>query len=182
MARDLGRSIALREHGLVFGGGNIGLMGELAQSVHEHGGNVFGVIHEALRELGLAYEESDDLVITKTLRERKQRMEDEATAFIALPGGIGTLEEVLEIVALKQLGYHRKPIVWLNHDGYFDPILGQLDRAVELGFARPDTRDLYLVASTVDEALSYIESYVTLEDGAPEPISRVAGDMLETME
>jgi uncharacterized protein (TIGR00730 family) len=181
LARDLGERMAKGGHGLVFGGGRVGLMGELARTVHQHGGNVFGVIPVSLRDLELAYEEADELVITDTLRQRKQRMEDEADGFIALPGGVGTFEEMLEILALKQLRMHRKPIVWLNSRGYYDLILEQFERCVAQRFMKPSFLRLYHVASDAADALHYLETYQAPEELDHPYIPPVAGEMLETM-
>ena len=109
-ARTLGRLMATNGFGLVYGGGNVGLMGVLAKAVHQYNGHVFGVIPHALKNKeGVAYEIADELVITDSMRERKALMYENAHAFIALPGGIGTLEELTETLTLKQLGYHNQP-------------------------------------------------------------------------
>lgn len=159
LATELGELLARHGHELVYGGGNVGLMGQVARAVHAHGGRIYGVIPQALVDYELAYEEADELVVTANLRERKQRMEDRAHAFIALPGGIGTLEEVLEIITLKQLHYHNKAVVLVNAQGYYDPLLAQLDRAVAERFARPELHELYQVASDAATALRLVEEY-----------------------
>lgn len=133
-------------------------MGVLAKAVHENGGKVIGVIPRALLASGLAYRQANELIVTETLRERKAAMEERSDAFVALPGGIGTLEELLEIITLKQLGYHAKPIVILNTNGFFDPLLAQLERCIAQKFVGPELRNLYFVASSVEEALRYMES------------------------
>ena len=158
-ARLCGEALARRGHALVYGGGNIGLMGDVARAVRAGGGYIVGVIPHALRDLELAYAGCDELLLTDTMRERKALMDERADAFITLPGGIGTLEEFFEVLTLKQLRYHDRGIVIVNTAGYFDPLLAQLDRAVAEGFARPPLRTLYHVAPDPQAALDYLESY-----------------------
>jgi uncharacterized protein (TIGR00730 family) len=157
-AKKFGSAIAQAGWSLVYGGGNIGLMGVLAKAVHESGGKVIGVIPRAMLAIGLAYRQANELIVTETLRERKAAMEERSNVFVALPGGIGTLEELLEIITLKQLGYHKKPIIILNTNGFFDPLLAQLERCIAQRFAGPELRNLYFVAPSVEDALSYINS------------------------
>lgn len=118
IASQLGEAIARNGDTLLFGGGVRGLMGAAATAVHRHNGRVVGIIPEALNQKGVVYETCDELIVTKSLRERKAIMDERSDAFIALPGGFGTLEELLEIITLKQLKYHNKPIVILNFDGF----------------------------------------------------------------
>jgi cytokinin riboside 5'-monophosphate phosphoribohydrolase len=158
-ARAFGAALAQRGRALVYGGGNIGLMGTLARSVHEHGGKVIGVIPEALRELELAYKGADELIVTANLRERKAAMESRAEAFVALPGGYGTLEEVVEILTLKQLHYHAKPIVIVNTADFYRPLLTMFEQLYAQKFAKPETRMLYHVADDAADALAYIDDY-----------------------
>lgn len=134
-------------------------MGELARSVTRGGGKVVGVIPEFMQAKELAFQEADELIITQTMRERKAVMEDRADAFIALPGGFGTLEEVIEMITLKQLGMHDKPIIILNHEGFFLPLLAFLESLFEQNFAKPVYRSLYHVAPTMEAAFDYFESY-----------------------
>ena len=158
-ASELGEAIAARGLRLVYGGGNRGLMGALAQAVHGHGGHTIAVIPQALHDLGLTYGDADEIVVTRNMRERKQTMEQRADAFIALPGGFGTLEEFLEVLTLKQLEYHSKPIVLLNTDGFYGPLLELFDHFIDQHFVKPEHRDLFFVADTVDAALIYVEPY-----------------------
>ena len=134
-ARDLGAELARRGHRLVYGGGNVGLMGEVARSVHSHGGTVVGVIPQGLVDRELAYDPADELLVTQTLRERKAEMDARADAFVALPGGFGTLEELLEVLTLRQLRLHDRPIVLVNVAGYWDPFLAMVADMVDQGFA-----------------------------------------------
>lgn len=162
-AQELGTKMARRGFGLIFGGGVVGLMGQTARAVHESNGRVVGVIPEALNEKGIVYERCDELIVTKGLRERKAIMDERAFAFIALPGGFGTLEELLEIITLKQLRYHNKPIVILNVNGFYNGLIQVFENIIEQRFAKVTSRDLYHVAENVDEALSYIENYVPVQ-------------------
>jgi cytokinin riboside 5'-monophosphate phosphoribohydrolase len=159
IAAELGREIALKKNTLLFGGGTLGLMGATAAAVHLHGGKVIGVIPEALNQKGVVYETCDELIVTKGLRERKSIMDARSDAFIALPGGYGTLEELLEIITLKQLKYHNRPIVILNGDGFYDFLIKQFDEIIGQSFAKPENKMLYHVTSSVVDALDYIGSY-----------------------
>ena len=123
-AARLGTLLADHGHTLVYGGGQVGLMGALARAVHAGGGRVVGVIPDRLRNLELAYKKADELVVTCDIRHRKGVMEERAEAFVALPGGYGTIEEVLETLVQKQLGYHNKPLIFINTRGAYD----ELDR------------------------------------------------------
>ena len=123
VAEEMGIALANRTINLVYGGGNVGLMGTMARDVHAHGGHVVGIIPHALRSIeGVAYEVADELIMTDTMRERKALMYERADAFIALPGGIGTLEEFMEVVTLKKLGYHDRPIALVNSNGFYDQL------------------------------------------------------------
>jgi len=158
-ARELGRGIALRKDIMLFGGGMRGLMGATARAVHEHHGRVIGVIPEMLNIDGVVYEACDELVITKDLRSRKAVMDERSDAFIALPGGFGTCEELLEIITLRQLTYHNKPIVILNTNGFFDYLLKQFEHIIGQQFAKEESRLLYYVTDDVSAALDYIDNY-----------------------
>ena len=158
-AVELGRQIALQKDILLFGGGLLGLMGATAKAIHQNGGKVIGIIPKALNLQGVVYESCDELVITEGLRERKALMDSKSQAFIALPGGYGTLEELLEIITLKQLGYHNKPVVILNVNGFYQNLLAFFEQFIDQHFAKPDCRKLYHVVDNVQEALAYIDSY-----------------------
>ncbi|HUO62066.1 MAG TPA: TIGR00730 family Rossman fold protein [Terriglobales bacterium] len=159
-AVELGEKLARRGWRLVYGGGRVGLMGALSRSVLGHGGHVTGVIPRALLDLGVGETKVSELVVTDGLRDRKAIMDERGDAFVALPGGIGTLEEVLEALTLKQLGYHRKPIAVLDLDGFFDPLWTQFQQGVDEGFIKPEFLDLWYPARDVDALLRYLESYV----------------------
>lgn len=163
-AEEMGRCLAEKSHTLVYGGGNVGLMGVLARAVHKHGGRVIGVIPEALKAReGIAYEVADELIITATMQERKATIFNRAEAFIVLPGGFGTLEEFMEVLTLKQLSYHNKAIAIVNTDGFYDRLFELFDHFYESRFAHERYRDLYHSASDADDALDYITSYEAIK-------------------
>ncbi|MFW6286962.1 MAG: TIGR00730 family Rossman fold protein [Candidatus Sumerlaeota bacterium] len=159
LAEEMGREAAARGHGLVYGGGKVGLMGVMADAALAEGGEVIGVIPEALRDLELAHEGASEMIVTRDMHERKATMARRSDAFIALPGGFGTFEEITEVMAHRQLELHTKPCVILNAVGYYDPLLEQFERAFSHGFASERYRSNYHVAGSVPEALDFIESF-----------------------
>lgn len=163
MATELGRQMGIRGHSLVFGAGIVGLMGATAKAVHKEMGHVIGVIPEALNVSGVVYHTCDELIVTEGLRERKATMDQRSDAFIALPGGFGTLEELLEIITLKQLHYHNKPVVILNINGFYDYLIELFERIIEAKFAKKECKELFFVASDANSALDYIEQYTPTE-------------------
>lgn len=156
----LGKEMAKKGFGLVFGGGDKGLMGAAARGVHDGGGSIIGVAPSFFNVDGILYEECTEFIYTETMRERKQIMEDRSDAFIAVPGGLGTFEELFEILTLKQLGRHEKAIVIYNVMGYYDPMISMIDAAIEQKFAKEACRSLYCVTDDPEKAVSYIENYV----------------------
>lgn len=159
LAAELGKEIALKKNILLFGGGTLGLMGATATAVNKHKGKVIGVIPKALNLKGVVHETCDELIVTMDMRERKSIMDARSDAFIALPGGYGTLEELLEIITLKQLKYHNRPIVILNANGYYDFLLKQFEQIISQHFAKQESTTLYYVTSNVTDALDYIDRY-----------------------
>lgn len=156
----LGRMMAGQGHGLVFGGGAQGLMGAAARGVHEMGGQIIGVAPTFFRNVdGILYEHCTEFVYTETMRERKQIMEDRSDAFVVTPGGIGTFEEFFEILTLKQLGRHQKPIVIFNVMGYFDSMKAMMENAIQKAFMKPVCRELYVFLDTPENILEYLEQY-----------------------
>ena len=155
-ARKLGVEIAARGMRLIYGGGNNGLMGVLSEKVHVSGGDVVGVITGDLKGLGYAYKDADEMIVAGDMRDRKAIMEQRADGFIGLAGGFGTLEEMLEIITMKQLEIHNKPIVLLNTGNFFSGLLDQFERAYEENFIGQECRELYHVTSSVKTALEYI--------------------------
>lgn len=145
-AQDLGHLLVQRGYGLVYGGGHIGLMGVIADTVLQDGGEVIGVIPEAMVARELAHRGVTQLHVVASMHERKARMAELAEAFIALPGGYGTLEEFFEVVTWAQLGIHRKPIGLLNVAGYFDALATFIEHTITEGFIRPEHRQLIVLA------------------------------------
>jgi hypothetical protein len=158
-ARELGALIAAGGHSLVYGGCHVGLMGDVARAVKEGGGLVLGVVPRRIADLGLVYAQADELVITETMAERKALMEARSDAFVAMPGGFGTLEETLQALTLKQLGYLQGPIVLLNTLGFYGDLLAHFRRLYYERFARPEYARLYHVAATPRETMDHIEGY-----------------------
>lgn len=159
VAAAMGRAIAARGWGLVYGGGKTGLMGAVARGTKEAGGRVVGVIPEFMKVRELAFDEADELISVVTMRERKLLMETRAEAFLALPGGWGTLEELLEILTLAHLEVLHKPVIVLNQDGYYDDLLRFFGRMVEERFMHATVRGKYAVARTVEEVFPLIEGW-----------------------
>jgi uncharacterized protein (TIGR00730 family) len=157
-ARALGVQIAARGDTLVYGGSNVGLMGELARAVHAGDGRIVGVIPQAFQARGIGYAAADEIIITRDLRERKATMEARADAFIALPGGLGTLEELLEVLTLRQLQAHTKPIILLNTADYYAPLLTLFAHFCRERFAKP-FENLYHVADDVNGIFDYLDTY-----------------------
>ena len=156
VAEALGREIVDRDYDLVYGGGSVGLMGAVARTVKAGGRRVTGIIPEKLTGREGAYELADELIVTDTMSERKRKIYARADAFVVLPGGFGTLEEFLEILTLRQLGYHDRPIVLLNHDGFFDTLLTFFDQLEREQFAHSDLDALITVAPTPEAALEAV--------------------------
>lgn len=159
----LGYLLAQHGYGLVFGGGDNGMMGAVARGTHDGGGRIIGIAPRFFNVDGVLYPHCDELIYTETMRERKQRMEDLSGAFIVSPGGIGTFEEFFEILTLKQLGRTKKPLVILNTAGYYDDMLNMMRRTVESNFISAQTFDLIAVVNTPEQAIDYIEHYVEQE-------------------
>ena len=158
-ARELGEKMARRRWRLVYGGGSVGLMGALSRAVLAHGGHVTGVIPRVLLDLGVGDRGVSELIVTDGLRDRKAIMDERGDAFVALPGGLGTLEEVLEALTLKQLGYHTKPVAVLDLDGFYEPLWTQIQRGIDTGFIKPEFLDLWYPAPDVDALLRYLDAY-----------------------
>jgi uncharacterized protein (TIGR00730 family) len=152
-ARALARALVANGYGLVYGGASVGLMGILADAVLAAGGRVIGVIPQALQRKELAHRRLDELRIVASMHERKATMADLAAGFVALPGGIGTLEELFEVWTWSQLGIHAKPCGLLNVAGYYDRLVAFLDHTVATGFVRPAHRQMLLVESDPEALL-----------------------------
>jgi uncharacterized protein (TIGR00730 family) len=157
-ATEFGRLLARAGVGLVYGGGSNGLMGALAKSTHEHGGRVVGVIPEFLRARELAFKGADEMIVTPDMHERKRIMFERADAFVALPGGIGTLEELIEQLTWAQLGRHKKPVLLANINGFWKPLIELLDHMKKHGFIHPDLFFEYRVVTKVEDILHELEA------------------------
>ena len=155
-AEDLGRTLAQRGIGLIYGGSDVGLMHAVASSCLSNGGRVVGVIPEVLVDLEVAHHGITELHVVDTMHTRKRLMGDKADAFLILPGGFGTMEEMFEVLAWQTLGLHHKRIVLLNIAGFYDALLAWLDHAVAEGMLRPGSRAILLAASSVPEALDLL--------------------------
>jgi uncharacterized protein (TIGR00730 family) len=158
-ARDLGSELANRGIGLVYGGATIGLMGEIARAVIAGGGEVIGIIPRSMATREIAFTALADLRIVGSMHERKAAMADLADGFVALPGGLGTLEEFCEVVTWGQLGIHRKPCGLLNIENYYGKLLEFLDHGVEEGFIKPAHRGLTIVESEIPALLRRFEDF-----------------------
>jgi len=172
-ARALGAAIGSRGWQLVYGGGKVGLMGEVADAVLAHGGRVVGVIPESLQALEVGHPSLHELHVVPTMHVRKQMMAERADAFIALPGGIGTLEELYEAWTWRQLGYHRSPIGLLNIAGYYDELLRFMRHTVAEGFLSPAQHEALLVGSEPEAMLLALAERVESGRAAEGDFSRV---------
>lgn len=157
-ARELGATMARRGHTIINGAGRNGLMAAAADACMNAGGRAIGVIPRFMIEQGWQHDGMSRLIVTESMHRRKETMAEMSDACIALPGGVGTLEEVLEIITWKQLGLYLKPIVILNTGGYFDPLLEQFDRAARERFMRTEHRKIWTVAATPGEAIDACEN------------------------
>lgn len=160
MAVALGQELAARAMTLVYGGGSVGLMGEVARTVRDGGSPVVGFIPEHLTTEELMGYPIGELVVVQTMHERKAKMAEMADAFVALPGGFGTLDELFEAITWGQLGLHQKPIGLLNVAGFFDPLVRYIDHCLEQGFIRPQHRGLFLVDDQPARLLDRLAAYL----------------------
>ena len=167
--RDLGAAIAQNRWTLIYGGNRIGLMAIVADAARAAGGKVVGITPQLLVDHGIADQHCDELVIAHGMRERKALLEQRGDAFIALPGGLGTFEEIFEIIVGRVLGYHDKPIVLLNVADYYAPLLAAIDHGIEQKFIRPKARRAYFVADTVDAAITHLRSFHLHSPPSPAP-------------
>jgi uncharacterized protein (TIGR00730 family) len=165
-ARALARGIAEAGWTLVYGGNHVGLMAAVADAARGAGGRVVGITPQLLHDRGVSDAAADELVVTPSMRERKAMLEARGDALVALPGGLGTFEEIAEVVVGKQLGYHAKPIVLVDVDGYYQPLLTLLEHGIELGFIKASARGLVHVAATAADAIEYLRHV-----SAPPPVA-----------
>jgi hypothetical protein len=175
-AQAFGKELAESGVTLVYGGGAIGLMGAVANAVLDHGGTVTGIIPGFLRTREIALDRVQDMIVTDDMHERKRLMFEHSDAFVALPGGIGTLEELVEQMTWQQLGRHRKPILIANIDGFWDPLLGLLAHMTDTAFIRPQFSVNVLTADSVGEILPKLRAAAAPEQAktmAPEIARRL---------
>jgi hypothetical protein len=165
-ARAVGREIGRRGWQLVYGGGNVGLMGEVADAALAHGAHVVGVIPRSLMEREVGHRTLSELFVVETMHQRKHMMAERASAFVALPGGIGTLEELYEVWTWRQLGYHDQPIGLLNVAGYYDPLLAFMERTVAEGFLSEPQRNALVTGTEPAELLDVLFAQSVTASGA----------------
>ena len=159
VAKKLGQELAAKGIGVVYGGASVGLMGAVADAALECAGEVIGVIPKSLFDKEVGHMGLSDLHVVKNMHERKAMMAELSDGFIALPGGIGTFEELFEVWTWAQLGYHPKPCAILNVDGYYDQLIGFLDHTVNQGFLKQSHRDLLIVESDTSKLIERIKAY-----------------------
>ena len=159
-AREVGTAFAQRGIGLVYGGGRLGLMGALADAALAGGGEVIGVIPQALVDAEVAHRGLSELHVVEGMHQRKAAFTDLADGFVTLPGGTGTMDELWEALSWAQLGYHAKPVGLLDLDGFYQPLVAMWERMAEVGFVRPQHRDLLIVAPAIDPLLAAMARHV----------------------
>ncbi|MBA4052962.1 MAG: TIGR00730 family Rossman fold protein [Erythrobacter sp.] len=159
LAYDVGAELAQRGIGLVYGGGKLGLMGAVARGAKEAGGEVIGIIPEALVRAEVANHDCDELVTVSGMHERKQRFTDLSDGFITIPGGVGTMDELWEAMSWSQLGYHSKPVGLLNAFGFYDHLLAFNAKMIEVGFVRPQHQNILIAADTIGDLLAKMAAY-----------------------
>ena len=162
-AKKLGVLIGKGNHTLINGGANVGLMETITISARENGAKTIGVIPERLIGRSLASDNSHEVIVTRDMKERKAKMHEISDVFIALPGGFGTLEEILEVITLKQLSYHSKAIIFVNTNNFFDFLFKQFEISYKEMFAKEVYRELYYIAKDSQDALDYAKKYIPVE-------------------
>jgi uncharacterized protein (TIGR00730 family) len=170
-AAELGRALATHNIGLIYGGAKVGLMHAVAEAALAADGRVIGVIPEVLVDLEVAHHGITELHVTSTMHTRKALMAEKADAFIALPGGFGTFEELFEVLAWLTLKIHAKPILLLNTNGFYDKLLTFLDHCVDEGMLKPKNRELLFIAGTVEEALTLLKISPSLSSAQPSQLT-----------
>ncbi|OIV97691.1 hypothetical protein TanjilG_12448 [Lupinus angustifolius] len=163
-AIQLGNELVNRKIDLVYGGGSVGLMGLISQRVYDGGCHVLGIIPKALMPLEISGATVGEVRIVSDMHERKAAMAQEADAFVALPGGYGTMEELLEMITWAQLGIHKKPVGLLNVDGYYNCLLSLFDNGVKEGFIKPGARDIVISAPSAKELMMKMEQYTPMHE------------------
>lgn len=158
-AIDLARMIGQSDFCLINGGSNVGLMDVITREAGIHGAKTIGIIPEKLRDFNLASVHAHEIIVSGDMMDRKFKMRELSDAFIALAGGFGTLEEILEVITLKQLNYHTKAIVFINTNGFYDDLFRQFEKSYDEKFAKENYRKLYFIAENAKEAMEYILNY-----------------------
>jgi len=159
-ASELGKLMGQNDMNIVYGGSRLGMMYACASQVKEHGGKIIGIMPKRLYDLGCGNpEDCDEFILTTGMRERKAKMDEMSDGIIALAGGFGTLEEISEMIVQKQLGYNKKPIVFLNTKSYYDNLIKFFDDIVNYNFAKKGTQELYYIAETPYDCIKYIQEY-----------------------
>ena len=161
-ASELGVLLGQNNMNIVYGGSRLGMMYACASAVKANGGKVIGVMPQRLHDMGFGNpEDCDEFILTSGMRERKAKMDEISDAVVALAGGLGTLEEISEMIVQKQLGYNKKPIIILNTNSYYDNLIKFFDTIINNKFAKPETKNLYYVAKTPVDAVRYLQEYNT---------------------
>lgn len=162
-SQELGQKIAKNGYNMVYGGTIVGMMGVIANNALENGSEVLGVIPERIASFGLKNPALAKVIVTKDMRQRKAVMEENSDIFVAAPGGFGTFEEIFEIIVAKQLGYHNKPVIFLNFDNYYSDMFKMFDNVYKNNFAKEEMKSLYFIANSINEMFEYLKSYQPIE-------------------
>lgn len=173
-ARELGAAIAANGWTLIYGGNAVGLMGALADAARDNDGKVVGITPRVLVDKGITDHQCHELIVTDDMRQRKGLLELRGDAFVALPGGLGTFEEIFEIIVGRQLNTHTKPIVLLNIAGYYGPLLAMLQHGIDQRFIKADSHQLFHVALHVEEAMQHLRAVGRNEPPPPTPLTAMA--------
>lgn len=158
-AKELGEKLANAKYNLVYGGSTLGLMGEITRAANKKGCEITGVMPEKLYNFGLESPDCTKFILTKGMRERKAKMDELTQAVVAIAGGFGTLEEISEMIVQKQLGYNNKPIIFLNTNNFYNHLIDFFEKIINDNFASKNSKNLYYIANTPDEVISYLENY-----------------------
>lgn len=159
-AKLLAKKIVNENKTFVFGGSGVGLMKHLALNVTESGGNAIGIIPQKIFDKGLACKLVKNMIVTPDMHTRKEKLAEISDVFIAMPGGFGTLDEIFDVITLKQLGYHSKPIIFLNTNGFYDNLILFFETLYKEKVAKSEYRNIYYIAKNVDDAFNYIDNYI----------------------
>jgi uncharacterized protein (TIGR00730 family) len=165
-ARKLGQIIGERGYTLINGGANVGLMETVTIAASQSGARTIGIIPERFVKRSLTSESSHHVIKTKDMQERKSKMREMSDAFIALPGGFGTIEEIMEVLTLRQLSYHNKPVVFINVNNFFEYLFKQFEKSFTEKFTKEEYRRLYFIAENAEQAVDYITNYKPFEPGS----------------